>query len=187
MFQAEGLEGFVDGGAYDGMTMKEFLHWCKGKYDGAYMFELNEDMEPVCFSNTGIDDRLKFIAKGLWSNDTSLSFCNTQNSSNIEETSENNTGKDMIQVCAIDSELKNRKITYIKLDVEGSELEALHGSADTIRSQKPKLAVCVYHKLSDMVEVMRYLLSLNPDYKFYLRHYSACEWETVLYAASEVS
>lgn len=182
LFEPSDSEGFVDGGAYDGMTMKEFLHWCQGEYDGAYMFELNGDMKPVCFSNTKMDDRIKFIAKGLWSKNTCLSFCNTQNSSHIEEISENSTGKDVIQVCSIDSELRDRKITYIKLDVEGSELKALYGSAETIRNQKPKLAVCVYHKLNDMVDIMRYLLTLNPDYKFYLRHYSACEWETVLYA-----
>lgn len=182
VFQACDSEEFVDGGAYDGMTAKNFMKWCNGKYTQIDMFELNADMKPVCFSNIGTKNKVNFIAKGLWDKNIFLDFCNTQNSSHIIETFEKDIEKTMVQVCSIDSELKNRKITYIKLDVEGSELRALHGGTEIIRKLKPKLAICVYHKLNDMVDIMSYLLELNLDYKFYLRHYSACEWETVLYA-----
>lgn len=182
LFQAGDSEGFVDAGAYDGLTTKDFIRWCQGKYDSIYMLELNADMKPVCFSNIGLKDKINFIEKGLWEKNDLLNFCNTQNSSHIEESLDNNISTDLVQVCSIDSELKNKKITYIKLDVEGSELKALRGGKEIIQKLKPKLAVCVYHKLNDMVEIMNYLMELNSEYRFYLRHYSACEWETVLYA-----
>ena len=50
-------------------------------------------------------------------------------------------------------------------------------------NEHPKLAICVYHKREDAVDIAEYILSLNPDYKLYLRHeehYMYCG--TVLYA-----
>ncbi len=74
-------------------------------------------------------------------------------------------------------------VTFIKLDVEGSELNALRGGAKTIRASLPRLAICVYHKRDDIVTIPDYILSLSPDYKLYLRHHSWFTYnETVLYA-----
>ena len=73
-------------------------------------------------------------------------------------------------------------ITFLKMDIEGSELAALRGAERIIREQRPKLAICVYHKPEDLREIPSLLLSYHPDYKLYLRHYSINETETVLYA-----
>lgn len=182
VFQANDSESFVDAGAYDGMTTKDFFAWCHEKYDSVYMFEPNAYMKSVCLANIGTADKIGFIAKGVWDKNTSLYFHNDQNASYVEEKAGTDITKDIISVCTIDSELKSKKVTYIKLDVEGSELKALYGATEIIRRQRPKLAISVYHKLNDMVDIMKYLQELNLEYKFYLRHYSACEWETVLYA-----
>ena len=71
----------------------------------------------------------------------------------------------------------------IKMDIEGAELEALKGCEDIIRNRKPKLAISIYHKAVDFVDILAYLLSLVPEYKLYYRHYSLYKYETVLYAA----
>ena len=76
----------------------------------------------------------------------------------------------------------SRKVTFLKMDIEGSELAALRGAERIIREQRPKLAICVYHKPEDLWEIPSLLLSYHPDYKLYLRHYSINETETVLYA-----
>ena len=68
------------------------------------------------------------------------------------------------------------------MDIEGAELEALKGAEETIKRYRPKLAICVYHKPEDIVEIPKYILNINPDYKLYLRHYSDNAGETVLYA-----
>ncbi len=57
---------------------------------------------------------------------------------------------------------------FIKMDIEGSEMEALRGAEKLIRSRKPSLAVCVYHKENDIVDIPLYLKSLVPEYKLYL-------------------
>ena len=68
------------------------------------------------------------------------------------------------------------------MDIEGAELMALQGAEKIIRKYKPKLAVCVYHKPEDIIEILKYTLELNPEYKIHLRHYSNYFWETVMYA-----
>lgn len=68
------------------------------------------------------------------------------------------------------------------MDIEGSELEALKGAVHTIQRDKPKLAICIYHKPEDMTEIPLYIKSLVPEYKLYVRHHSNCCTETVLYA-----
>ena len=91
-------------------------------------------------------------------------------------------GNVIINVDAMDSIIKDDKITFLKMDIEGSELKALHGARKIIQRDKPKLAICVYHKPEDIIEIPLYINSLVPEYKFYMRHYSIDSAETVLYA-----
>lgn len=90
-------------------------------------------------------------------------------------------GNDRIEVVSLDSYIKE-KVTFIKMDIEGAELEALKGCQNTIKKYRPKLAISVYHKKEDIIEIPGYIMSLVPDYHFYLRHYSSGFAETVLYA-----
>ena len=63
------------------------------------------------------------------------------------------------------------RVDYIKLDIEGAELEMLHGAAKTIAHFKPKMAISAYHKPEDLWTLATYIKSLRPDYKFEFRHY----------------
>lgn len=75
------------------------------------------------------------------------------------------------------------KINYIKMDIEGAELEALKGAESCLRQFRPKLAISIYHNDGqDLIDVPLWLDGLGLGYKFYLGHYSILQWETVLYA-----
>lgn len=103
-------------------------------------------------------------------------------SSNSSSTKVSKDGDIEVDVIKLDDFFKtHEKPTFIKMDIEGAELAALRGCADTIREYKPKLAICVYHKPEDIFEIPEYILSLNPDYKMWLRHYTNLINETVLY------
>ena len=68
------------------------------------------------------------------------------------------------------------------MDIEGAEKEALLGAEKITREQKPKLAISIYHKNEDIWEIPSLILEMNPEYRFYIRHYSFRFAETVLYA-----
>lgn len=63
------------------------------------------------------------------------------------------------------------RVDYIKLDIEGTELEMLRGAAKTITRCKPKMAISAYHKWEDLWTLALYVKSLRPDYEFEFRHY----------------
>ena len=93
-----------------------------------------------------------------------------------------NTGTATTEGVSLDEIVKDEKVSYIKMDVEGSELKALQGAKETIKNNKPKLAICIYHKPEDILDLLTYILELVPEYKLSIRHYTSCMWETVLYA-----
>ncbi len=91
---------------------------------------------------------------------------------------------DKIEVPAvtIDGIVKDRPVSFIKFDVEGSELEALCGGAKSIAEYKPQMNIACYHRSEDLYTLPLKVLSINPDYKIYMRHTSSVPaWDTCFY------
>lgn len=174
-------EVFVDGGAYDMETARKFARWCGDGYKKIYSFEPDPQNYSFCLKQLGsrpIRD-LELINKGTWNCEDVLSFkCGGEGSRFME------SGDDVIEVKAIDidSVVGNDRVTLLKLDVEGAELKALEGAQNTIRNNHPRLAISIYHKPEDIIQIPAYILSLYNDYKLYIRHYKFSYYETVLYA-----
>lgn len=174
-------EIFLDCGAFNGKTIKDFVEFCGGKYNKIYSFE----PIPSQYENTlknineaGIE-RVELLQKGVWSCKSSFNFSDNSSSSMID-----NAGMIPVEVVSIDEIIpENENVTFIKMDIEGAEFEALNGAINTIRRCKPKLAICIYHKPQDIIEIPMLIKSILPEYKFYIRHHSSIqEWETVLSA-----
>jgi len=91
-------------------------------------------------------------------------------------------GSIKIKTVKLDDILNGEKATFIKMDIEGAELNALKGSKDTIMKYRPKLAICLYHKPEDIWEIPAYIIQLRNDYKFYIRHYNLWGSGSILYA-----
>lgn len=124
--------------------------------------------------------RIEIYPVGVWDKKDTLYFQGNGSSAKVAD-----FGKTRVEVDAIDEMVKD-KVTFIKMDIEGSELRALMGASNIIQRDKPKLAICVYHKPEDIVMIPQYIQSLVPEYKLYLRHYSNYfATETVLYAVTE--
>lgn len=77
------------------------------------------------------------------------------------------------------------KVDFIKMDIEGSENNALRGARETIRRYHPKLAICLYHRPEDFITIPSTINDIYPYYKFYLKHNSFNFWETVLFAVPQ--
>ena len=174
-------EIFVDGGCYDCGTDRLFMKWCGGDYKKIYAFEPDVKNYENCME-AGKDIRdLRLINKGLWSREDVLRFeGNESPGSRIIDTGIQEAAT--VQVAAIDEVVGNDKVTFLKMDIEGAELEALKGARETIRKHHPKLAICIYHKKEDVWEIPAYILSVSEDYRLYIRHYRLNGNETVLYA-----
>lgn len=172
-------EIYIDAGAYNGDTIRDFIDWTKGNYKKIYAFEPSRDMVQILkahFEKEQIDN-LVFMPKATWCCEEEIKF--------IEDASASRIGKEgevSIQAIDIDSVVGDDIVTFIKMDVEGSELQSLMGAQNTIKLNKPRLAISVYHKPEDVVEISEYILKLNPEYKLLLRQYNSNFWETVLYA-----
>jgi len=96
-------------------------------------------------------------------------------------------GDTPVKVTTVDKFVEANKlprVDFIKMDVEGHELKVLAGAKETIKTFKPSLALCAYHRGDDLIKLPKFLLELNPNYKFYLRDCISILGETVLYAAS---
>lgn len=87
-----------------------------------------------------------------------------------------------VPVTTLDEFLQGQKATFIKFEIEGSEVDALNGAIDTIKKYKPKLALSIYHRPQDLELILQYVLDLNLGYKIALRaHNPNCPDAIVLY------
>jgi hypothetical protein len=76
---------------------------------------------------------------------------------------------------------EKKKTTFIKMDLEGYEELALLGAKETIKRDKPKLAISIYHGKDDYWKLPNIILDADSEYRFYIRHYTLFNNETVLY------
>lgn len=75
-----------------------------------------------------------------------------------------------ISINKIDSLLKNNeKITYLKADIEGFELEMLKGAEQTIKQNKPKIAITTYHTQNNPDEIISLIKNFVPEYSYYVK------------------
>ena len=91
-------------------------------------------------------------------------------------------GGEAVQCRMLDSIEWEHAPTYIKMDIEGAEPDALRGATEMIRRHKPVLAICVYHRSEHLWEIPNQIRALDPDYSLYLRRYLEECWEMVCYA-----
>lgn len=180
-------ETYVDLGAYNGDTVEEFLRITNRKFKKIYAVEPDRrNYSKLRRRHYALGSAVfEHINAAAWSEDETLTFYRRagRNSSLTDTASEKTAGTPVeIAGRSVDSILGGEAATIIKYDVEGSEKQALLGSAETIRKYKPRLIVSLYHRTGDMTELPLLVKELNPSYKMYLRHHPYIPaWDTNLY------
>lgn len=169
---------FVDIGCYDGEDVVGFYRWSMDESKHAVAFEADPYNYQRCLENLKEYKNVKLYNVGVSDKEESLKF-KLDGSQSSRFTNEGNKN---IITKPLDTLLKEVATGFIKMDVEGMEERVIYGAKGIIARDKPILAVSIYHKRSDIWEIPRLLLDINPEYRFYLRHYSLGVIDTVLYA-----
>lgn len=172
----------INGGSYDGDTIK-ILNSKIGKVDSIICFEPELDnyrllTRYIRNASDRLATNIVAFPCGLFSESKQLRF--NQGKKNNSVISDGGNG--LIQCVALDDAIPTFKPTFINMDIEGAEVEALKGAKNIILKNKPDLAICVYHCPNHIWEIPLFLDELRLNYKFYLRNYSGYTNDTVLYA-----
>lgn len=176
-------ETFVDCGAFDGDTLRSFLGAVDGEFEAAIGFEpdpqnfaslqawagdqtdaVRAKIEVAPYAIADVAGTLRFAADGT------------------EASSVREGGEIEVQATTLDRYFGERRVTYLKMDIEGAELSALRGAARLIARERPVLAVCIYHQQSHIWEIPAQINAMVEDYDFFLRPHLLEGWDTVCYA-----
>lgn len=175
IFRLNDNENYLDLGAYKGDTIDELLNYTNGNYSAITALEPDEKtFRKLCVHNEDLLN-CENINKAVYSETGEICF----DSAAGRQSSVSDKGK-LIQAITIDE--LNKPFSYIKMDVEGSEYEALSGGMITLKKYKPKLNIALYHRSEDVFKLPLLIKSINPRYKIYLRKhpYIPC-WDMNLY------
>lgn len=174
-------EVFVDGGAFIGDTAIEINRsFCKGCRIISYEFDArNASAAEENWKKENIENaELRLV--GLSDVNKTVQIVSAGNNSHIAEGDKEEQSHSS-RLVKLDDDLQER-VTFIKLDIEGEEKAAIQGMRKHIQDSHPKLAICIYHLSDDMWKIPELIHMIDPTYKFYIRHYTDMEYETVLYA-----
>ena len=178
----------IDGGGCFGETALWFADRIGG--DGhVHSFEFTAASLAIFEKNLALNGhlapRIDIVRRALWNrSDEALRF---ETGGGPGTSVVDNQGSEQVRTLTIDDYAKQQRldrIDFIKLDIEGAELEALKGAEETLRIHRPRLAVCVYHRKPDLVAIPAWLDDLGVGYRLHLKHATIHTEETVLFAAS---
>jgi FkbM family methyltransferase len=171
-FKMEKDSVFIDGGAYDGDTIRA-LEKYKPRF--IYAFEPDPKNFKKLVKNIGHMQNACHFPFALYNHSDYIGFNAGRN------THSSIGGLTIVYGFALDNMTTSHKITRIKFDIEGAEIKALRGAINTIRRDRPTLAICVYHRIEDLWEIPLLINKIVPDYKLYLRRYDNKAWDGVCY------
>ena len=177
----------IDAGACYGDTAIYFA--CHtGKSGKVYSFEFVKQNIDIFNKNIQLNKKIapiiSLVKMPLWSNSNTEIFVEDEGpgSKAVLEKSQGVSKHKTISIDDFVSKEEIDRVDFIKMDIEGAELHALKGATNVIKKFKPKLAICVYHKVLDCYEIPKFIESLNLGYTFYFDHYSTHNEESVIFA-----
>ncbi len=177
-------EVVIDGGAFIGDSIQQFINHARRKKIKNYSiiaFEPSIRNVSLIKKFYRKNPKIEVISKGLADKEKRVYFEESGSKSRIVYNGADNAN--YIETTYIDHVPQCKNATFIKMDIEGAEMDALRGAQNVIIQNKPKLAICIYHSNEDMIRIPQYIHELVPEYKLYVRHHSRGAIETVLYAA----
>lgn len=179
----------IDAGACWGDTALYFADKV-GANGAVYAYEFDQD-NLVLFSknmilNPSILSRIYLQEYAVWSKPGQTLRFSTNGPATrlVGENEESNAQTLTDTIDQLVSRAKLERLNFIKMDIEGAELEALRGAENSIRKFTPNLAISIYHKPEHFWQIQRYIDGLNLGYKFFIEHFTIHAEETMLFATT---
>ncbi|MGA7767806.1 MAG: FkbM family methyltransferase [Candidatus Sulfotelmatobacter sp.] len=176
-------EVFVDCGSFQGDIFPSFTsHW-NGRFRHIFAVEpdpQNREGLATTAKTMGLTDRLTAMPYAVSNQSGIVSFASTGTmGSKIVEGGEQSIS---VECRRLDDISWPMAPTYVKMDIEGAEPQALVGASDLLRRHHPILAVCTYHRSEHLWQIPNIIRSIAPEYNLFLRRYAEDCWEGVCYA-----
>ena len=188
IIKAEKGDVVLDCGACWGDTALYFSNEA-GAEGKVYSFEFIPSNIKIFEKNLALNQELskniKIITHPVWeSSGEKLYYKDFGPGSRVSGTKmENNSGETVtLTIDELVTQEGLSRVNFIKMDIEGAELFAVKGALETIIKFRPKLAIALYHSLSDFYTIAQFLKELDLGYKFYFQHATIHAGESVLFA-----
>ena len=181
LYQVTPGEVFLDCGAYDGDTIRQLVQR-NSKFNRVLAVEADPSnyrrlTEWVENLDSDIARRIQPLNVAVSARSGRLHF----HATGAEGAHLSDDGGVLVDCVRIDDMVGKIEPTFIKMDIEGAEMDALQGAIKAIR-RRPLLSICVYHRQSDLWRILLFIHSQVPDYKFFLRSHDVDGWQSVCYA-----
>ena len=183
------LQGlFVDCGAFDGDTLLEFLECYGPETPGMVAYE----PDPANFSRLTawtqtlpVDLRSKIDCRcsAVGVQDGWLHF--TGDGGSGARVSQE--GGLQVKVVRLDRDLQGQHVGWIKMDLEGQELEALEGSLALPHASTRTYTISMYHRTEDFWTIPGFLARHLPTHALHARSHGEDGFDFVCYAIPEAS
>lgn len=175
-------EVFVDCGAFTGDSLGSFHEHWRGKFRRAFCFEPDPANRATLASNMEamhLGDRVTTLPYAVGNMNGAVCFsCTGSAGSHVTQ----GGSTPAIECRRLDDIEWPLTPSYIKMDIESAEPEALAGAAELLRRHHPVLAVCTYHRSEHLWQIPNLIRSIAPEYHLFLRRYAENCWEGVCYA-----
>lgn len=179
-WQYKDTEVLLDGGAFNGDSILDFIKLRHEDYKKIIAFEPDEHNYDMLLQNMKLHsvENVEALRCGMYKEKTTLRFL----SSGDMESLISEQGDMEIEVDTIDGVADDEEVSIIKMDLEGSEMDALEGAKKTIVRCRPILMISAYHKQDDMLNIYHFVKSLVENYSFFFRCHKPITIDAVLYA-----
>ena len=176
---------YVDIGAYNGDTIKEYVSFSGNKIS-VYAFEPDDKNYRKLVENTQKLDLSEKMLYNLaaWDKKEDLVFYSRSGRNSAHTTFHKGLKDKTVCADAVDNYI-DRCVSFVNIDAEGSDLKALYGMTNTIEKYKPTISCAIYHRNEDMFTIPLFLAEKYKNFKMYIRHFPYIPaWDTNIYIKS---
>ena len=176
-------EVFIDCGAFDGDTVQSLAAINAGAIGKVICFEPDpQNVEKLQHSLSNLDstirDRIIIYQNAVGKQREKLRFSATGSGASAISSQ----GTLEIEAISLDEVLANEAPTFIKMDIEGAEIDAIMGAREIIKNHSPILAISVYHQQDHLWRIPLLIKSMCQDYSFFLEPHLHDGQDVIFYA-----